>query len=229
MGDRAERETGERKGYLINVTAETKEMLRRTKFVKELGGEHVMVDILTAGWAEVQTLRGECEGLKLAIHTHRAFHAAFTRNPKHGVSMLAVAKIARLQGVDQIHVDTSIGKLESSKAEVLALQKAITGKMVKGNERILSQYWGTIKPVFPVSSGGLHPGLIPQIVSMLGRDIIVWVGGGVWGHPDGGRTGAVAVRQAIDAALNGVPLDERAKNKKELKAVLGKWGYIRPK
>lgn len=229
MRNKAERETGERKGYLINVTAETKEMLRRAKFVKNLGGEHVMVDILTTGWAGVQTLREECEKLGLAIHAHRAFHAAFTRNPKHGMSMLTVAKVARLQGVDQIHIGTVVGKLESPKAEVLALQKAITSKMVKGGGRVLPQDWGTIKPVFPVSSGGLHPGLIPQIISMLGRDIIIQVGGGIWGHPGGGRTGAAAVRQAVDAALERVPLDEHAKSKRELKAALEKWGYIRPK
>lgn len=229
MRDKAERETGERKSYLINVTAETREMLHRAKLVKELGGEYVMVDILTAGWAGVQTLRDECEELGLAIHAHRAFHSAFTRNPKHGMSMLAVAKVARLQGVDQIHIGTVIGKLESSKEEVLALQEEITSKEVEGGDQILPQYWGGIKPVFPVSSGGLHPGLIPQIISMLGRDIIIQAGGGVWGHPDGGRAGATAVRQAIDAALKGVPLDEYAEGRGELKAALKKWGYIRPK
>ncbi len=229
MRDRAERETGERKGYLINVTAETMEMLRRARLVRKLGGEHVMVDILTAGWAGVQTLREECEELGLAIHAHRAFHAAFTRDPKHGMSMLAVAKIARLVGVDQIHIGTVVGKLESSKEGVLAIQRVITSKNVTGNGLILQQRWGTIKPVFPVSSGGLHPGLLPQIISMLGRDIVIQVGGGVWGHPRGGRAGATAVRQAIDAVLDGVSLEKRAESEMELRAALEKWRYIRPK
>jgi ribulose-bisphosphate carboxylase large chain len=229
MRDRAERETGERKSYLINVTAETREMLRRAKLVKELGGEYVMVDILTAGWAGVQTLRDECEELGLAIHAHRAFHAAFTRNPKHGMSMLALAKIARLVGVDQIHIGTVVGKLESTKKEVLSLQEAITSRAVRGGGQILPQNWGRIKPVVPVSSGGLHPGLVPQIIKMLGRDIVIQIGGGVWGHPDGGRAGAAAVRQAIDASLKGIPLKEYARTRRELRAALEKWGYIRPK
>lgn len=229
MRDRAERETGERKSYLINVTAETKEMLRRARLVKKLGGEYVMVDIMTVGWAGVQTLRDECEELGLAIHAHRAFHAAFTRNPRHGMSMLALAKVARLQGVDQIHIGTVVGKLESPKGEVLALQEAITSRVIKGGGRILSQNWGNVKPVFPVSSGGLHPGLIPEIIGMLGRDIIIQVGGGVWGHPGGGRAGATAVRQAIDAAMKKIPLDDYARTRKELKSALQKWGYTRPK
>ena len=229
MRDRAERETGERKSYLINVTAETREMLRRAKVVKELGGEYVMADILTVGWAGVQTLRDECEELKLAIHAHRAFHSAFTRNPKHGMSMLVVAEAARLIGVDQLHIGTVIGKLETPREEVLALQEGMTNQRGKGGKNILPKDWDGTKPVFPVTSGGLHPGLIPELIDMLGRNIVIQAGGGIWGHPDGGRAGAAAVRQAIDAALEKVPLREYAKSKKELSRALAKWGYIRPK
>ncbi|MCD6248176.1 MAG: type III ribulose-bisphosphate carboxylase [Hadesarchaea archaeon] len=228
MRDLAERETGERKSYMINVTAEAKEMVRRAELIKELGGEYVMVDILTAGWAGVQTLRDACEDLGLAVHAHRAFHAAFTRKKEHGMSMLVVAKIARLVGVDQLHIGTVIGKLEASRREVLSIQEAITSSKVEGGERILPQEWWDIKPVFPVSSGGLHPGLVPEILDMLGRDIIIQVGGGVWGHPDGGEAGARAVRQAIDAALQGISLDEYAEEHPELKRAMEKWGYTRP-
>jgi len=227
--DRAERETGERRSYLVNVTAETREMLRRAKFVKERGGEYVMVDILTVGWAGVQSLREECEDLGLAIHAHRAFHAAFTRKREHGMSMLAVAKVARLIGIDQIHIGTAIGKLEASREEVLALQEAITGRNIRGKKHILAQGWDGIKPVFPVTSGGLHPGLIPEIIDMLGSNIVIQVGGGIWGHPQGGRAGGAAVRQAIDAALKGISLDEYAKKRKELRGALEKWGYVKPK
>ena len=229
MRNKAERETGEKKSYLINVTAETKEMLRRANFVKELGGEYVMVDILTAGWAGVQSLRDECEDLKLAIHAHRAFHAAFTRKKEHGMSMLAVAKVARLVGVDQIHIGTVIGKLEATKEEVLTLEDEITKDVIEGDGHTLPQEWHGIKPTFPVTSGGLHPGLIPEIIDLLGKNVVIQVGGGVWGHPAGGRAGAMAVRQAIDAALEGVPLDEYAKTRKELKGALEKWGYTKPK
>jgi ribulose-bisphosphate carboxylase large chain len=226
---KAEKETGEKKSYLVNVTAETQEMLRRAKLVKEQGGEYVMVDILTVGWAGVQSLRDVCEDLGLAIHAHRAFHAAFTRKREHGMSMLAVAKVGRLVGVDQIHIGTVVGKLESPKEEVLKIQSDITSKKVKGDGQLLPQDWGGIKPVFPVTSGGLHPGLLPEIIRIFGRDIVIQVGGGVWGHPDGGRAGAIAVRQAIDAALRGVSIKEHAKKSEELRSALGKWGFIKPK
>ncbi|MDP3105529.1 MAG: RuBisCO large subunit C-terminal-like domain-containing protein [Candidatus Methanoperedens sp.] len=46
-------------------------------------------------------------------------HAAFDRNPKHGISMYFLAKMMRLIGVDEIHVGTAIGKLVGTKKEVV--------------------------------------------------------------------------------------------------------------
>src|SRR5579885_2973004 len=228
MRYKAEKETGERKSYLINVTSETDEMKKRAKIVKDAGGEYVMIDILTTGWAALQTMRNTCEELGLAIHAHRAFHASFTRNPKHGMSMQVLAETARLIGVDQLHIGTVIGKLESSKEEVLALKEKITSESSK--ERLdkelpsLEQNWYGLKEVFPVSSGGLHVGILHPLLHMLGKDIIVQMGGGIWGHPEGGKAGAKALRDAIDAYMQGIDLNVYAEKSKELKSALQKWG-----
>ena len=224
LRDKAEKETGERKSYLINVTAETDEMLRRAKAVAKAGGEYVMVDILTCGWAALQTLRRECEELNLAIHAHRAFHAAFTRNRVHGMSMLVVSDVARLIGVDQLHIGTVIGKLESPQEEVLGLRDNLQRKTIEQSATTLGQDWGRIKPVFPTCSGGLHPGLVPELMKIVGSDIIVQAGGGVWGHPDGGEAGACALRQAIDAAIRKEDLHDYARNHRELQRAIDTWG-----
>jgi ribulose-bisphosphate carboxylase large chain len=42
---KAEKETGEKKIYMINVTAETEEMKRRMKLVKNTGNEYAMPTI----------------------------------------------------------------------------------------------------------------------------------------------------------------------------------------
>ncbi|MEM2356612.1 MAG: ribulose-bisphosphate carboxylase large subunit, partial [Candidatus Bathyarchaeia archaeon] len=143
--DKAEKETGERKVYMVNITAETKEMLKRAKYVLNHGGEYVMVDILTCGFSALQTLRNQ--DFNLVIHAHRAGHAALTKNPYHGVSMKVIAKIARIIGVDQLHVGTVVGKMFETKEEVMENCEAL--KMDMGN----------LKRVLPVASGGLHPGL----------------------------------------------------------------------
>ncbi|MDI6807341.1 MAG: ribulose-bisphosphate carboxylase large subunit, partial [Candidatus Aenigmarchaeota archaeon] len=225
--DKVERETGEKKLYLANVSSETKEMIKRARFVRECGGEIVMVDILTVGWAGVQSLREECEDLGLAIYSHRAFHASFSRNPKHGMSMLCVANIARLIGTDAIHIG-GMGKLVSPKDEIFILKKNLEERIVEETNSLLAKDWNRIKPVFPISSGGLHPGIIPRLIKLLGKDIILQVGGGVIGHKMGIDGGGKAVRQAIDATLQNIPLKEYARKHKELEVALKMWRYLTP-
>ncbi|MCW4005913.1 MAG: type III ribulose-bisphosphate carboxylase [Candidatus Bathyarchaeota archaeon] len=207
--DQAEAETGEKKVYMANVTAETQTMLKRAQYVQEQGGRYIMVDILTCGWAALQTLRDQ--EFKLAIHAHRAGHAAFTKNPKHGISMQVIAKVARIIGVDQLHVGTVVGKMSETKKEVTENIKASKNKL------------HTVKPVFPVASGGLYPQLVPALLKVFGNDVIIQAGGGIHGHPNGTTNGAKAMRQAVTATLEGKTLKEYAKTHPELKAALDTW------
>jgi ribulose-bisphosphate carboxylase large chain len=215
--EKAENDTGENKVYLVNITAETNEMVKRAKLVKDYGNEFVMVDIITTGWASLQTIRDVCKELKLGIHAHRAMHAAFTRNPRHGISLRVIVKLTRLAGVDCFHVGTGIGKMAGEEEEVKKL-----AELCRNN-------WYHLKPVFPVSSGGLHPGLIQEVIGLFGSDVIIQAGGGVHGHPDGTLAGAKALRQAIEAAISGEDIEEAAKKYKELERAVEKWKYVRPK
>ena len=207
--DQAENETGEKKVYMINITAETSEMIRRAELVLEQGGEYVMVDILTCGFAALQSLRDR--NLDLVIHAHRAGHAAFTRNPKHGISMRVITKIARMIGVDQLHVGAVVGKMAETRKEVSENVEALKMKM------------GGLKVVLPVASGGLYPRLVPSLIDFFGKDFVIQAGGGIHGHSDGTVAGARAMRQAVDATLKGVSLNEYAKTHKELEAALQTW------
>ena len=123
--DRAQEETGERKVYMINITAETNLMLKRAEEVLAQGGEYVMVDILTCGWSALQTLRDQ--NYKLVIHAHRAGHAAFTKNQLHGIAMRPIATVARVIGVDQLHVGTVVGKMSETNAEVHRKHRCMQG------------------------------------------------------------------------------------------------------
>ncbi len=227
MRDKAENETGERKSYLINISAEVDEMKRRAKLVKDFNNEYVMIDILTIGWAAVQTVREECEKLGLAIHAHRAFHAAFDRNPNHGMSMKVLAEIARIQGVDQLHIG-GLGKLSGDKREVLNNFKKIANNSNEADLEVLPQVWHGMKNVLSVCSGGVHPGIIHRLIELLSKDIVVQVGGGVFGHPGGTQSGAKALRQAINAYMDNISVNEYAKSHAELKQALDLWGDETP-
>ncbi|MBW1858267.1 MAG: type III ribulose-bisphosphate carboxylase [Deltaproteobacteria bacterium] len=210
--DKAEEETGEKKVYLINVTAPSNELLRRTDFVKEHGGRYVMIDIITCGFSTLHQLREEDTGL--LIHAHRAGHAAFTRSTEHGINMRVIAKVSRLLGVDQLHVGTAVGKMSETREEVKANIKALVEPLYD------------IKPVLPVASGGLHPGMVPELMDIFGKDLVVQAGGGIHGHPKGTVKGAMAMRQAVDSVLNGVDINDYAETHRELALALKTWSGI---
>jgi len=217
----AEEITGEKKAYLINVTAETKEMMKRAQLVEDLGGKFVMIDIVTAGFAALQSLR-EAD-FKLAIHAHRAMHAAFTRNKKHGISMMVLADLARLIGVDTLHIGSIVGKMQGEETEVEEIDEEIEKKTVKETKDRLCQNWGKIKPTMAVSSGGLHPRHVPFLIKHLGKDLVIQAGGGCHGHPKGTLRGAIALRQAIEATMQNINLKTYSKNHIELRDALEFW------
>lgn len=217
---KAEQKTGEKKLYLANVTAESLEMLKRLDYVKSLGGETIMVDILTTGFGSLQTLRNNSKGL--IIHAHRAMHAAITRNPHHGVSMLVIAKISRLAGVDLVHIGTAVGKMQGSESEVKIIFNEIEADKIEMES--LTEDWSKIKPTFAVSSGGLHPGHIPALCKIFGVHTVFQFGGGCHGHPKGTTQGAKAIRQALDASLSKISLKKYAQNHPELALAIKKWG-----
>ncbi len=222
--DKAESQTGERKEYMPNISSETVEMTRRAEIVKAYGGKYVMIDIVTVGWSALDSLRRMDPDM--IIHAHRAGHAAFTRNPKHGISMLVFAKAARLIGVDQLHIGTIVGKMEGRAEEVEAIESEMEHSFIRKDKsgHVLEQSWYDLKPIFPVCSGGLHPGLIPELIKLMGTNIIIQVGGGIHGHPDGTVAGAVAARQSITAAIGGIPLKRYAASHTELNKAWERWG-----
>jgi ribulose-bisphosphate carboxylase large chain len=230
LRDKAEKETGEKKSAFLNITADTETMKKRATMLADYGWNYVMIDVVVAGTASVATLRDHCSDLGLAIHAHRAMHAAFDRNPKHGITMQFLAKIMRLIGVSQIHTGTAVGKLVGTKKEVTALADLLREKKTEGVDKmLLDQDWGAIKSAFPVSSGGLHPGLVPDVLNIYGNDLVLLVSGGIHGHPKGTRAGAKATMQAVEAWKEKETLDEKAKSAPELKQALEKWGYLKPK
>lgn len=229
LRDKAERLTGENKDALINITAETGEMVRRARFLYENGWRYAMIDVVTCGVSGVQTLRDVLGDYGMAIHAHRAMHAAFDRNSRHGISMYFLAKLMRMIGVDQIHSGTAVGKLVGSANEVKGIADTLRLENINEQKNIrLSQRWGSIKPVFPVTSGGLHPGLVPDLLKLFGDECVMLVSGGIHGHPRGTRAGAMAVVQAIQACNEGESLERHAKYNPELHEALDKWAYLRP-
>ena len=230
--EKVENETGERKSWFANITADVREMEKRLKLVADFNNPHVMVDVVIVGWSALEYIRDLAADYDLAIHGYRAMHAAFTRNPYHGISMFVLAKLYRTIGIDQLHIGTAgAGKLEGKKQEVVQFARIFSKESYCPESKDvfhLKQDFYHIKPAMPVSSGGLHPGNLEPVIDALGKEIVIQVGGGVLGHPDGPLAGAKAVRQALDAITQGIPLEDYAKIHSELARALEKWGRVKP-
>lgn len=230
--DKVEKQTGERKSWFANLTSDIKEMEKRIKIVADYGNPHIMIDAVIVGWSCLKYIREIANDYGLAIHGHRAFHAAFTRNSYHGLSMFVLAKLLRIVGIDQLHIGTAgAGKLESGVIDTINNAEVFSKKIFipKKNDLFhFKQPFWHIKECMPVASGGLHPGNIDIVVKNLGKEIVMQIGGGVLGHPNGVYAGAKAVRQALEAIMKGVDVEEYGKIYDELRIALEKWGRIKP-
>lgn len=236
--DKAEKITGNKKFYLCNIThSNLNKMKDHIKTIKSHKGKYFMIDVVTTGFTAVDTLRRENTGV--AIHAHRAMHAFITRDNSPGVhgdgrlfafsvSMIFLAKIFRLLGVDNLHGGSPLAKMEDY-GEAIYIKDVIQAKITKPHPKIpsLGQNWYHIKPVWMVASGGLHPGDFEMVLDSLGEDIVIQCGGGLLGHPQGIEAGVKAIEQARDAWIKKIPLKKFVQQNpnSELAAAVKLWGY----
>jgi 2,3-diketo-5-methylthiopentyl-1-phosphate enolase len=91
-------------------------------------------------------------------------------------------------------------------------------------KQVCSSPFYHIKPVLTHAGGGVTPGTVPHLLSLLGPDIAIGAGGGIHGHPQGAAAGARAMRQAIESVMQGVDLQDAAQEHQELRVALEAWG-----
>jgi ribulose-bisphosphate carboxylase large chain len=209
--DKARSETGQHVFYALNITGNIDFMLEMAQHAISQGANMLMIDVLTAGFPIVTQLARD-KSINVPLHIHRAMHASMTRNPRHGIHPLVLAKLFRISGADQAHTGAAAGKMEKHVQE----QKKVA-------EAVRQELHG-LKPTFPVASGGIHPALVSTNLDVLGQDLVINAGGGIHGHPNGTTQGATAMRQAIDAWMQKVPLKKYASTHEELRIALDHWG-----
>lgn len=78
----------------------------------------------------------------------------------------------------------------------------------------------------PVVGSGMWAGQAPDTYRLTGGaiDLIYIAGGGIQGHPDGAGAGVRSIRQAWEAAMAGITLEEYARDHVELATALRRWG-----
>ncbi|KAA3628375.1 MAG: form I ribulose bisphosphate carboxylase large subunit [Proteobacteria bacterium] len=241
--EKAEKETGERKGHYLNVTApNVEEMYKRAEFAKEIGSPIIMSDYLTLGWAAHSSLSRWCRDNGMLLHVHRAMHAVLDRNPRHGINFRVLTKLLRLLGGDHLHSGTVVGKLEGDREATIGwigMMRDRFNKEDRAKGIFFDQDWGQMPGLFPVASGGIHVWHMPALVSIFGDNSILQFGGGTLGHPWGNAAGAAANRVALEACVQarneGRELEKEgkeilttaAKSSAELKMAMETWKEIK--
>lgn len=206
-------ETGEHTLYTVNVTDRLPRMFDLAKRCIDAGANAMMVNYLAVGPEAMRALADD-PAINVPILAHMDLAGAYFMSPYQGIaSPIIFGKISRLCGADSIVLPFSMG-----------------GKAIYMHDRFMATCrnltfpMGGLKPTMPMPSGGITPANVSDIVNALGKDIMIGSGGGIHAHPQGPRAGARALRQAIDAALKGVKLEEYAKDHEELGVALGVWG-----
>lgn len=204
-------ETGHRAVYCPNITDRPERILENARRAQELGAGMAMINGVAAGLGMVQAV-AEDVSVTIPILSHYAGTGTLTENPRAGISSpLLLGKLTRLAGADA----GALGSVYSSYP--LLRDKYL--RIVHNQTMPLYD----LKPTLPCVGGGIHPGNTPRIVEDVGLDVMLGVGGAIQGHPGGAASGGRAMRQAIDASVEGVPLAEKAREHPELQAALDLW------
>lgn len=209
---RAEEETGEKTLFTVNITDRIEKLKSNAMRAINAGANAIMVNTFVVGLGAVRMLAEDPE-INVPILGHGTASAGFTDCPMHGMSAeLYNGKLQRLAGCDLINDCVPYGKLPFSREKYLRMFQECMAKFYH------------IKQTFVNAVAGTNPGLVPQIMSDLGTNIILGAGGAIHGHPMGARAGAAAMRQAIDAAMKGIDLRKYAEDHEELREAIRVWG-----
>lgn len=206
--------TGKKVMYAFNITDELDAMLYHYETVLRAGGTCVMVSLNSVGLVGVSHLRRHSE---LPIHGHRNGWGMLTRHPYLGMEFNVYQKLWRLVGVDHLHVNALRNKFWESDESVVRSIKACLTPLFGEKDRIM-----------PVLSSGQWGGQAPETYHLTRSvDYLYLAGAGIVAHPGGPSAGVTAIRQAWEAAVKGISLEEYARDHPELRQSLEKFGELR--
>jgi ribulose-bisphosphate carboxylase large chain len=212
LHDHADR-TGKMVMYAANITGEIDEMLRRHEQVVKAGGACVMVSIHSVGLPALVALRRVAG---VAIHGHRNGWGLLGRSGDLSISFVAWQKLWRLAGVDHLHCNGIANKFWEPDESVIASARECLKPMFD-----LPGRGCEIMPVF--SSGQTARQATPTFAALGTTDLLFAAGGGIMAHPEGAAAGVLSLRQAWQAAVEGIPLETYAVSHPELRAALDRF------
>ena len=200
--------SGRKVMYAFNLTGELDEMRRRHDLVMAEGGTAVMLSLNSVGMSGFNAFRRHTQ---LPVHAHRNGWGYL----QTGWSYVAWQKLWRLAGVDHMHVNGIANKFQEDDDSVIASARACL-------KPLFSHKPCAVMPVF--SSGQTVMQAEPTWQRLQSPDLVFLAGGGLFAHPGGIASGVSALRQAWDAAMADVPLQQAAASHRELREAIATFG-----
>lgn len=176
--------TGKRVLYAITLSGPVFGLRDQALGLIEAGATALLFNVYTYGLDALRELANDPD-IRVPILAHPAFAGALTGSISHS---LLLGKLPRLAGADLTLFPSPYGSLATPRDEAFAIR-----------DLSAEPHWS--KPILPVPSAGIHPGLVADIIRDFGTDVVINAGGGIHGHPDGAAAGARAFRQAITHVL----------------------------
>jgi 2,3-diketo-5-methylthiopentyl-1-phosphate enolase len=189
--ERVAEETGHRARYICNVTDRASRLVDTARAAVDGGADGLMVNALAVGLDPFQALVESRLGVPILVHT--ATSDVITGATNSGIGQaLVFGKLLRLAGADAVFTTTPYARRPPSR---LVYQKTL---------QWMSEAGGAHKRTMPMLAGGVTGAMIGPLIRESGVDVILGVGGGIQGHPDGAEAGTRAIRAAIEEAMTGM-------------------------
>jgi ribulose-bisphosphate carboxylase large chain len=208
-----EQKTGRKVMYAFGIShTDPDQMMRNHDMVLKAGGNCAVININSIGFGGMSYLRKRSG---LVLHAHRNGWDLLTRHPGIGMDFSVYQQFWRLLGVDQFQIN------------------GIRVKYWEPDESFVASFKALREPLFseadcplPVAGSGQWGGQAPDTYQRTGRtqDLLYLCGGGIVSHPSGPAAGVRAVKQAWEAAVQGIALEDYAKEHQELAESLAFFG-----
>jgi 3-oxoisoapionate-4-phosphate decarboxylase len=208
-----EQKTGRKVMYAWGISAtDPDEMMRNHDIVLKHGGNCAVININSIGFGAMAFLRRRSG---LVLHAHRNGWDILTRHPGLGMDFRVWQQFWRLLGVDQFQINGIRVKYWEPDESFVNSFKAVSTPLFSPNDCPL-----------PVAGSGQWGGQAPETYERTGKtiDLMYLCGGGIVSHPGGAGAGVRAVRQAWEAAAQGIPLETYAKEHPELAQSIATFG-----
>jgi 2,3-diketo-5-methylthiopentyl-1-phosphate enolase len=192
---------------VVNVTGAADKLIEKARLLVREGANALLLNVFTYGFCVLDALATDPE-INVPIFVHPAFAGAICAAPDYGMAYSVVLGTLMAHcGADAVLYPAHYGSLPFDPAEEARIRDSLRSRNV-----------------FPVPSAGIHPGIVPQVISDYGQDVILNSGTAIMDHPDGPAAGVKAFFAALERLKQGESFQLETLPDGALRRAVAKWG-----